>query len=111
MVASLENVFAKAADVHPNPGPITMQVSNVTSALTHKDDLGEDQADLHFVSEASVAKEQIVEVRKYLRERFHKEAHFNGTDTEMGHLTGGVGAIAKAPHKLVEVKSCHARVR
>ena len=23
---------------------------------------------------------------------------------EMGHLTGGVGAIAKSPHRIVEVK-------
>ena len=67
VVATLLNSFALACYVHPNPGPITMKVSNITSAQTHQDDLGQDQADLHFVSEASLAKGQIAGVRTYLR--------------------------------------------
>ncbi len=104
MEASLANAVKRASDVHPHTGPVTINVSNITSADTHRDHLGQDKADLHFVSEASLAKSKIAEVRTYLREAYKKEASFTLTDTEMGHLTGGVGAIAKAPHRLVEVK-------
>ena len=104
VVASITNVLTRASDAHPHPGLVTINVSNITSAETHKEDLGNDQADLHFVSEASLARGQLAEVRSHLREHFKEEALFIGTDAEMGHLTGGVGAIAKAPHKLVEVK-------
>ena len=104
VAASIANAVKRASDVHPHPGPVTIKVSNITSAETHRDHLGQDKADLHFVSEASLAKSKIAEVRTYLRETYKKEASFTLTDTEMGHLTGGVGAIAKAPHRLVEVK-------
>jgi hypothetical protein len=79
-------------------------VSNITSANTHKEALGEDVVDLHFVSEASLVDHEISEIKVLLRDKYKNEAKFTGTDTERGHRTGGVGAVARAPHRLVDVK-------
>ena len=81
-----------------------MKVSNISPAKSHKDDLGKDPGDIHLVSEASLALHEIEEVKTYIREWYANEAKFTGTDSESGHLTGGVGAVAKAPHRLVDVK-------
>jgi len=53
VAASIANAVKRASDVHPHPGPVTIKVSNITSAETHRDHLGQDKADLHFVAEES----------------------------------------------------------
>ena len=102
--AYLRNTFLTATDIHPHPGPVKVHLNNITSANTHRQALGEDKADLHFVSEASLADHEINEVRFFLNDSFKKEANITGTDRESGHRTGGVGAIASAPHRLLDIK-------
>jgi hypothetical protein len=102
--AYLRKTFLISTDIHPHPGQVQVHLSNITSANTPTQALGEDTADLHFVSEASLADHEINEVRTFLRDSFKKEAKFTGTDRESGHRTGGVGAIASAPHRLLDIK-------
>ena len=105
VTADLKHLFLTATDIHPNPGPITIHVNNITSANTHKQVLGEDKADLLFVSEASLAEHELAEVKTFLRKEFNKEANFKATYIRSAHRTGGVGAIARAPHRLQDIKA------
>ena len=72
ITAVIEGAFLTATDIHPHLGLIDFEVSNITSANTHKDELGKNPADINLVSESSLGPDEIKAVQSYLRETYKK---------------------------------------
>ena len=82
-----------------------MEVLQVSNFATHIKQVVARPADVLVVGEHSMDKASAESMVAQLKKTYNISSIFSGVDPELKHLTGGVGGLARSPHRIFPVNA------
>ena len=84
----------------PSDKLVIMEVLQVSNFASHIQQVTARPADVLVVGEHSMDEASAASMVAQLQKTYNISSIFSGVDAELKHLTGGVGSLARSPHRI-----------